>query len=83
MEDKPHVRDALVGSQTARTYAGSRTGQPLPPACPRCNDRAFVRQERLVSNDGSVTTNFWLCASCLSLWPAEGDPSENLNDVPR
>lgn len=78
MEDKVHVRrDALASTPTPRTYGGSYTDPLHAPTCPRCNDRGFVRQECLTSNDGSVTTDFWLCASCLSLWPVEGDPSEN------
>jgi DNA-directed RNA polymerase subunit M/transcription elongation factor TFIIS len=57
-----------------RILSGSHV-PALPPVCPKCHDRSFVRQEQLVSNDGTTTATFWLCASCLSLWPVEVDPA--------
>lgn len=50
---------------------GLREGASHPPPCPRCHDRGFVQRERLTSRDGTATMTFWLCGSCLHLWPVD------------
>lgn len=71
--------DGDVAGELMPPASPSRNGQAgaaLPPPCPKCRDRSFVRQERLVSTDRKDSALFWLCASCLSMWPVEADPAD-------